>query len=60
MKWLLIVTLFSVDGETQVSTPYATEEICNKAGGYYMEAVKRNDPEAVATFECKPASRFVQ
>ena len=60
MKWLLIVTLFSVDGNTKISTPYSTEDACNKAGGYYLEFVKRENPDAVATFDCKPKSEFVQ
>lgn len=60
MKWLLIVTLFSVDAEPlRVSTPYSTEEICNKAGTYYVARVAENDSEVVATFKCVPKSDFV-
>jgi len=60
MKWILLITIFGADAEPlKISYSYPTEEICLKAGSYFMADYNTADSETAATFTCKPASPFV-
>ena len=57
MKWLLIITLFWVDGATKVSYEHESEAICEKVASYYM--IRYAEEDTKAEYECIPASPFV-
>ena len=59
MKWLLIITIFGTDGDvTRVSHAQASEDVCERTAGYYMERYEAEGTNA--EYECVPASPFVE
>ena len=58
MKWLLIITIFGTDGDvTRVSYKQASEDICERTAGYYMERYENEGTKAA--YQCVPNSEFV-
>ena len=58
MNWLLIITIFSIDGSAiSVSYPKTTEDICERTAANFMAQYEEEGTKA--TYVCKPTSPFI-
>lgn len=58
MNWLLIITIFSVDGSSiSVNYQKSSEDICERTAANFMRQYEEEGTRA--EYECKPNSPFV-